>query len=45
MNTNENQQKLSYAKPELVVLGTAQEMTQSINTLGGGDQTFSILDS
>lgn len=35
----------TYSKPVLVTLGTAEELTQSINVVGGGDQTFSVLDS
>ncbi|MFY2762999.1 hypothetical protein [Arenimonas sp. MALMAid1274] len=42
---NATESKQSYVKPELVSLGTAQEMTQSINVAASGDQQFSILDS
>jgi hypothetical protein len=45
MNTNTNTDAKTYAKPELVSLGTAQELTQSINVASSGDQQFSILDS
>ena len=35
----------TYSKPVLVTLGTAEELTNSFNRTGGGDQSFSILDS
>ena len=34
----------SYTKPVLVTLGSAEEMTQNVNTNGPGDSVFSILD-
>jgi hypothetical protein len=35
----------NYSKPVLVTLGTAEELTKSVNVLGGGDQQYSLLDS
>lgn len=34
-----------YSKPELVSLGTAKELTQSVNVVQSGDQSFSVIDS
>ena len=43
MNTNDNAAAKTYAKPELVSLGSAQELTQNANKPGGGDAQFAIL--
>jgi len=43
MNTQVNTAK-TYAKPELVSLGSAQQLTQNINNPGPGDVVFSLLE-
>lgn len=35
----------SYSKPVLVTLGSAEDMTNSVNVIGSGDNQFTVLDS
>ena len=41
--TNQKVEKCVYLAPELVEFGDINDMTQSINVLGGGDSQFSLL--
>ena len=36
--------KQEYSAPVLVTMGSAEEMTQNVNVLGGGDTVFSTLN-
>ena len=48
MNTEKNSvtpetAKRAYEAPDLVQFGSAKEITQNVNQLGGGDAQFSLL--
>ena len=41
---SKNNTKKSWVKPEVKKLGNAKDIVAAVNTVGGGDATFSVLD-
>tara|TARA_B100002019_G_scaffold290791_1_gene309300 strand:+ start:673 stop:807 length:135 start_codon:yes stop_codon:yes gene_type:complete len=41
---NKNKKNKSWTKPKIKKLGNAKDIVANVNTVGGGDSTFSVLN-